>query len=60
MNDAIRNILQEKHPAAEEARDNVLDNSGVLRVKDVIFERLNRVWYSNLHRTPQDQEDQLR
>ena len=41
MNDAIRNILQEKHPAAEEAQDNVLDNSAVLRVEDVIFERIN-------------------
>ena len=41
MNDAIRNILQEKHPAAEEAQDNVLDNSALLRVEDVIFERIN-------------------
>ena len=39
MNDAIRNILQEKLPSTEEAQDIVLDNFDVLRV-DIIFQRV--------------------
>ena len=40
MNDKIRTVLQEKHPAAEEAQENVLDDSVIPRVEHVVFENI--------------------
>ena len=41
MSDNVRRILQEKHPAAEDPREEALDNSDIRRVENVIFEDIN-------------------
>ena len=41
MNDDVRGVLQEKHPAPEDPREEALDNSDIPRVESVIFEDIN-------------------